>query len=417
MDFTARKRKSFKLASENLNSQYSNDLNMYNIPPMGETSLEEFETLAIERLQLLRTLEQASSKGHKINSEEWRQCIKEDLNKLDLKKFVRLMNGLDGQNELDFNARRADHLSHFILRLAYCRSEELRRWFINRELEWFRLRFMIQNQNTLNRFLESNNLIYIPISEEEKNAIFNELMMSTANMSDINIKSSNFFKVPFVEVCALIKNRRVFVKMGYAYIPTSELIVCVQAKFRANLSEALNIASHRLPSLDDDRINTFLLNLNNSYTGKDYSSSNSEKKEMDPADLDLNSKKHYPMCMRHIHETLRSTHHLKHKCRLQYGLFLKGIGLSFEDAMDFWRDEFTKLMDHNKFEKSYAYNVKHSYGKVGGMVNYSPYSCIKIIMESVGVGDHHGCPFKHWDSHLVKQKLMDYGVSAEGNIY
>lgn len=118
--------------------------------------------------------------------------------------------------------------------------------------------------------------------------------------------------------------------------------------------------------------------------------------------------------MRHIHETLRATHHLKHNCRLQYGLFLKGIGLTLDDALEFWREEFTKLMDHNKFEKSYSYNIKHSYGKAGGMVNYSPYSCIKIIMDSVGAGDHHGCPFKHWDAHLVKQKLMDYGVSQEG---
>ncbi|XP_044754339.1 DNA primase large subunit-like isoform X2 [Coccinella septempunctata] len=416
MDFTARKRKSLRLIPNNSNSQYSLDLSMYNIPPIGETSLEEFETLAIERLQLMRVLEQAASKGHKINSEEWKKCIKEDLNKLDLKKFVRLMNGLDGQTELDINARRADHLSHFILRLAYCRSEELRRWFINRELEWFRLRFMVQNQTTLNRFFESNKLIYSPISDPEKNAIFNELLMSTFNMSDVNIKSSNFFKVPFSEVCSLIRSRRVFVKLGYAYIPTNELIVCVQAKFRANLSEALNVANHRLPSLDDDRINTFLLNLNHSYTGKDYTSPSSERKEMDIADLDLHSKKHYPLCMRHIHETLRATHHLKHKCRLQYGLFLKGIGLTLEDAMDFWREEFTKLMDHNKFEKDYAYNIKHAYGKAGGMVNYSPYSCMKIIMDSVGAGDHHGCPFKHWDSHLMKQKLMDYGVSTEGSI-
>lgn len=234
---------------ENLNSQYSVDLNMYNIPPTGEASLEEFETLAIERLQLLRILEQASSKGHKIYSDEWRKCIKEDLIKLDLKKFVRLMNGLDGQTELDISARKADHLSHFILRLAYCRSEELRRWYINRELEWFKLRFMVQNQTTLNRFFENNGLIYSPISESEKNAIFNELLMSTANMSEINIKTSNFFQVPFAEVFSLVKSRRVFVKMGYAYIPTSELIVCVQAKFRASLSEALNVSIYLMKHL------------------------------------------------------------------------------------------------------------------------------------------------------------------------
>ncbi|KAK9890848.1 hypothetical protein WA026_012194 [Henosepilachna vigintioctopunctata] len=413
MDFTARKRKSIKPVEENPCSQYPHDLNMYNTPPTGEITLEEFETLAIHRLQLLRTLEQNSLKGHKIFSDEWKRCIKEELTKLELKKFVRLMNGLDGQTDLDYSARRTDHLSHYILRLAYCRSEDLRRWFINRELEWFKLRFMAQNQNTINRFLESNKLIYVPITEEEKDEILNELIMSTANMSDITIRTTNFFKVPFDEVYSLVRNRRIFVKMGYAYIPTSELIVCVQAKFRANLSEALSVANHRLPSLDDDRINTFLLNLYNSYTGKDYSTPNSEK-EIDIRNLDNYSKKHFPLCMKHLHETLRASHHLKHDSRLQYGLFLKAIGVRFDDALEFWREEFTKIMDNDKFEKNYSYNVKHAYGKVGSMVNYSPFSCLKIIMGSVGAGDHHGCPFKHWDASLVKRKMMDCGVASEG---
>ena len=34
-----------------------------------------------------------------------------------------------------------DQVSHFVLRLAYCRTEELRRWFLAHESELFKARF------------------------------------------------------------------------------------------------------------------------------------------------------------------------------------------------------------------------------------------------------------------------------------
>ena len=52
--------------------------------------------------------------------------------------------------------------------------------------------------------------------------------------------------------------------------------------------------------------------------------------------------------MRHLHESLRKDHHLRHYGRLQYGLFLKSIGLPLEEALSFWRKEFTKKIDLEK---------------------------------------------------------------------
>ena len=59
-------------------------------------------------------------------------------------------------------------------------------------------------------------------------------------------------------------------------------------------------------------------------------------------------------------QVLATTHHIKYKSRLHYGLFLKGIGLTLEDALKFFRGEFTKKADTDidKFEKEYAYGIR-----------------------------------------------------------
>jgi len=98
----------------------------YIVPPQNDISLKDFEELAIERLKLLRIIEQAGLKYPKILSDEWKEHIINELNLEGLKYFVRLIKG-NGNTDQDKQSRRRDYLSHFILRFAYCRSEELRR--------------------------------------------------------------------------------------------------------------------------------------------------------------------------------------------------------------------------------------------------------------------------------------------------
>lgn len=59
----------------------------------------------------------------------------------------------------------------------------------------------------------------------------------------------------------------------------------------------------------------------------------------------------FPLCMRGMHHRMRQDHHLRHGARRQYGLFLKGIGLSLEEALAFFREEFTRKIDADKVKK------------------------------------------------------------------
>lgn len=125
---------------------------------------------------------------------------------------------------------------------------------------------------------------------------------------------------------------------------------------------------------------------------------------------------HFPACMSHLHRSLRRDSHLKHYGRLQYTLFLKGLGLNLEECLVFWRSSFSKITD-DAFNKEYRYNVRHTYGDVGGDSNrrgggYSPFSCQKILTEHPpGPGEAHGCPYRHFGEDNLPPLLQAMGVS------
>jgi DNA primase large subunit len=120
--------------------------------------------------------------------------------------------------------------------------------------------------------------------------------------------------------------------------------------------------------------------------------------------------------MSHLHSTLRQSSHLKHFGRLQYTLFLKGLGLSLEDCILFWRRSF-KLITDEKFAKEYRYNIRHAYGDVGGDSNrrgrgYTPYSCQKLLTEPLpSAGQTHGCPYRSFTADNLIALLQQTGVS------
>lgn len=121
-----------KSAIDDLELLYPHSVMLYRVPPTQDISLQLFEDLAIERLKVFRILEQASSKNLRYNSDEWRDSIIQELNQQNLKSYARLiMHGGSAvsstKREADLLARQHDYISHFILRFAYAKSEDLQR--------------------------------------------------------------------------------------------------------------------------------------------------------------------------------------------------------------------------------------------------------------------------------------------------
>ncbi|NXP59364.1 PRI2 primase, partial [Chloropsis cyanopogon] len=254
------------------------------------------------------------------------------------------------------------------------------------------------------------------IGEDLKNELANELSVSTPGFSLTKVKEQMFYKVGLADAVDLFRARRVFIKDGFAYVPFKEIDVIVLNNYRTKLSKALALTARSLPSIQsDERLQPLLNHLSHSYVGPDYSiEKNTGKISLDQ--IDALSVKSFPLCMRQLHRALRDSHHLRHGGRMQYGLFLKGIGLTLEQALEFWKKEFIRgKVDADKFDKGYAYSIRHNYGKEGKRTDYTPYSCMKIIMSNPpSQGDYHGCPFRHSDPELLKQKLQSYKIPPSG---
>ena len=324
---------------------------------------------------------------------------------------------------------RTDVASHFILRAAYCRTEDLRRWFLQMESALFRHRLNSaagRDTNVLSTLLrqcmnnDSGNISYQRVSENEKQRLREQLLAGTSGSNSPSLSLSEFsseifYKIPFTQALDLISSRQVFVSKGFAYVPTPKLVSTIVARFRSHVSGSLTRASlvfNDAIAGDEGRIGPLLKNMNQTYTGKDYSQSKIVG-GISPQNIDELSKRSMPLCMRQLQAGLKSEHKLKHWGRMQYGLFLKGAGLSMEDALIFFQNEFSRIMSNDQFQKQYSYNIRHMYGKEGKRVSYTPYNCTKIVMGNPpqGSGDHHGCPYKHYDQTHLSSLFSKMGIS------
>lgn len=131
--------------------------------------------------------------------------------------------------------------------------------------------------------------------------------------------------------------------------------------------------------------------------------------QLTPITVEEAAKKNFPICMSECHKKLKKQSHLQYHARQQFRLFLKGCGLTLQHSLEYFRREFCKKtsLSPDEFQKKYAYNIRHSYGKEGKRVDYTPHNCSRIITGTQPMsGQAHGCPFKTFDAKSLRVTLM-----------
>ena len=303
-----------------------------------------------------------------------------------------------------------DVASHFILRAAYCRTEDLRRWFLAQESILFKHRVDLLPEASLGIILKQVELT--KVSTNEKDAL-REQLLSLPGTTLGDYSATPYYKIPFVQAIELVAQRACFISKGQAYVPLPKVVSILAAKFRMSLSRSLVLAAAAFSTVEEEgRIAPLLKTINSQMTSRTVDTLAIGDTNVTAATVDSLASS-MPLCMSQLHAGLKRDHKLKHWGRLQYGLFLKGAGMTMEDSLLFFQREFGKLMTAEDYNKQYAYGVRHMYGKEGKRATYTPYNCKKIIMgQAPGAGDHHGCPYKNYDDDHLSSLLSKMSIGT-----
>lgn len=389
----------------------------YSVPPKGSIDLSQAQDLIEERLNILSIFDdmKVDPAFSKLSSDYFttlKNRVMEAKSKFGM-NFVKASQLTRSENSAEkINARNRDIISHFLLRLYYCRNDELKNWLVDRETDLLKFRLMSVNTNEITKLIESNGLDFEKVAEDDKPKFEKEV-----NFNGFE-KNFHIYKVAFEQALYLIRTRRVYLEKGFAYIMTSDMIILLCQRFRLELSICLGNLRRVLPIFEEDKrilpgIHSCHIKLN--LAKKLISKSSGETKDSITAEMveDL-SKQFYPPCMDVIHQSLRKNHHLKHYARVHYGLFLKSIGLGLDEAMKLFREEFIQIMPPEKFDRQYKYGIRYNYGKEGKKVSFSAYSCSRIINgDPPGPGDVHGCPFRNMQGNNLITMLKRKGIEEE----
>src|SRR5258705_104963 len=87
----------------------------YDSPPLYDVSIEEFETCALDRLRILTEIESSIARNR-----PWDDL--KTVTNAQCQKSLPLNSNISGRHNDLPAERKRDHLSHFVLRLAFCGS-------------------------------------------------------------------------------------------------------------------------------------------------------------------------------------------------------------------------------------------------------------------------------------------------------
>lgn len=351
-----------------------------------------------------------------------------------------------------YHIKMRDDVSHYVLRLAFAMEDrERQEWVISQECRLLYLKLLQINSevdelfyNTqasghgeskqairfelLSTFLKIHGINYTSLTFEDLHANgaagtdAEELWSALCAACGLQESDTGAIFVPlpfFPDAISVVRGRRCLIKGGVAYVALHDLEVVILGRFKRLMQESFRLVADRGQIyqrlvVKDLRVGSFVTRLHSLYIGPAYGLKPQHEQILErvtPQNIDQMCLRSFPPCMRNLVIHLGKNRHLTHWGRLQLWLFLKGCGMTMEEQISHWQ---SLWHDSSKF-KEHRYNIRHVYGQEGKRTDYSALPCSRIIsgfMPNPGPGDHHGCPFRVFDSQPLFKFLTSLGAAS-----
>lgn len=188
-------------------------------------------------------------------------------------------------------------------------------------------------------------------------------------------------KIDFELIPDLVESKSVDLAKGLATVYCSQWKEVLQSLFQTFISYEMKNQSTEL-FLADPRLSAISQKLQLIFHTKGYSCGRITAYNIDDEVCN------FPPCMQNLHLELRRKHRLSHNARFCYTLFLKECGMSLDDAIIYWKTEYSKphsctsvcVHDWQTDAKKFTYSIRHMYGIEGGRKNYKTPNCRSICV-------------------------------------
>lgn len=344
---------------------------IYKNAPMHELGIEEIVSFADHRHRFHESISSLES-GADPEKTFIRYFIPYSMV---LSKADRTNRILPDNVNVDYSQKEFDELGFYSLMIVSLRSNDTQHDFIERETQIFMYRLKSRNNLTLDD-------------------IDSELFDEKLDLQQYFEPATNQFNIPFEIIFPFIDVTMANLKNGYVHLSMVDFTNFLGSLFKIYLTKKM--AAFRKMKVHQNNLFDAIVEL---YEEKEIVFSSKQRTNfltLSLDDIETVASRSFPPCMFRMYQKLKQNHKLFHTGRIQFGLFLKGIGVSLNDSLKFWGNELSKLVGIEGFEKQYAYNIRYNYGKEGSNKDFSPYSCMGILMKAPAPsGDQtHGCPFK-----------------------